>query len=446
MSAAAELCSQNPLDDSIPFMAPEPYVITRAVIEKLIANVDRDIQTELEALQLYYVDFEKVERGLSKLSEKGPLNFFKKKDPMNSKKDPMNSNEVRTAFDTINRYRTYYNILKDSEIKTYAKQNFIGVRGRFLNKATNFNIKPHYIDPFYLKPNATQTLDLELIELAALKSYTKHGDGMVNNFLLTGKAYPSYKRPPIIDEILKCFSRHITLHGEDSYSKMYFIFFKFLYNTLAKIKMAYHPTNKYIRVFRGVKSHYLSQEPNKVFYSQSFLSTSYSTEVAEGFGYIKADATKYHEDYIINVFYVHPSCYYSNVKGVSRYKEEKEILITPYCRYVFLKKNTFWTRMSVRGGMPGKKYPTLYTKYYYAIFPTDLPIPASFDGFLEFVKSPPSEAGPITDTESRERVVVNIVREAPAVTCTGVGCGAMWGGHTRRRRSKRGATRKYRTK
>ena len=98
--------------------------------------------------------------------------------------------------------------------------------------------------------------------------------------------------------------------------------------------------------------------------------------------------------------------------------------------------------MTVRGGMPGKKYPFLYTKYYYAVFPTDLAIPASFDGFLTFVKSPPNAAAAMADEGSGERVVVNTVREAPAVACTGAGCGAQGGGYTRRRRSRRGVSRK----
>jgi hypothetical protein len=432
MSGAADLCPKNPLDESIPFMAPEPYVITRAVIDQLTAIVDRDIQTESDALKLYFVDFKKVEKGLSKLSEK---------------ESPMDSKSVKSAFNSINRFSTFYRTLRNSEIKTYAKQNFIQIPNRFLNKATSFNTKPMYIDPLYLKNNNRQVLDLEPIEIAALKSYTKHGDGILNYFLRKkGETYVSMKPPPIIDETLKCFKPHITIDSEYREEKIYFTFFKILYNVIAKLKMAYHPTDKYIRVFRGVSDHYLSEEPNRAFYIQSFLSTSYSVGVAESYGHTEYGKRGEYGGYIINVFYVHPSCYYSNVKSVSRYQNEKEILITPYCRYVFLKKNTFWTRESIRGGMPRMKYPALYTKYYYAIFPTDVAIPASFDGFLEFVKSPPSEAAPIADTESRERVVVNIAEEEGAAGAGAAAGGTAGGGHTRRRRSKRRTTRKYRTK
>ena len=100
--------------------------------------------------------------------------------------------------------------------------------------------------------------------------------------------------------------------------------------------------------------------------------------------------------------------------------------------------------MHVRGGMPGKKYPVLYTKNYYAVFPTDLPIPANFKEFYEWIQNPLPAGLPIEDVATEERVSVNVLQlhAAPAVACTGAGCMAK-GGYTRRRKSKGRATRKY---
>lgn len=423
MSAAAELCSKNPLDDSIPFIAPEPYVITRNVIDQLTAIVDRDIETESRALRLYAVNTNKLGRILNSFPPTATLE--------NALAHP----NISAAFNNKKQYIELYNTLSESPIKSYAKENFIGVRNRFSNKATDFNIKPQYSD-------SDERLQLHDLEKIAIQNYTKHGDGILNTFLRErGRVYISMKHNLILDAILACFRDQFPLGNTARNEKIYFTFFKLLYNTIAKLKIAYYPTDKYIRVFRGVKSHYLSEDPTRVFYTNSFLSTSYDITVAEVFGRAEQSRTRNHDEFNIDVFYVHPSCYYCNMKTVSNYSHEKEILITPYCRYIFIKKNTFWSKMTVRGGMPGKKYPLLYTKYYYAVFPTDLAIPANFDDFFEFVKKPPSEAAPIVDTESGERVVVNMVREAPAVTCTGPGCSAQ-GGYTRRRRSKRGVTRR----
>lgn len=424
MSAAVDFCSQNPLDDSIPFIAPEPYIITRAVIEQLTAIVDRDIETESRALRLYTVNTNK----LSSI-----LNSFP---PTATLENAMANPNISAAFNNKKQYIELFGTLSESPIKTYAKDNFIGVGDRFSNKASNFNLKPQY-------SNRNERLRLHDLEKIAIQNYTKHGDGILNTFLREGgRTYYSLKHNPILEAILLCFRGQFPQGDTNKDAKTYFTFFKLLYNTIAKLKIAYHPTDKYIRVFRGVKSHYLSEDSTRVFYTNLFLSTSYDIRVAEGFGRAEQSRSRNHEEFNIDVFYVHPSCYYCNMKTVSNYSEEKEILITPYCRYVFIKKNTFWSKMTVRGGMPGKKYPLLYTKYYYAVFPTDLAIPASFDGFLTFIRSPPSVATPIVDEGSGERVVVNIVREAPAVACTGAGCGAQGGGRTRRRKSRRGVSRK----
>jgi len=424
MSAAAgEFCSQNMLDDSIPFIAPEPYTITQPLISQIAAIIDRDIATETEALT---VDMSNMNKRSHNLSNKGNDVTIE---------NIIGQNYIKPYFNNVASYRNLYGKISESNLKTYAKHNFLRVPGRFINKGTNFNTKPRYT-----KGNGS--LALHELEAMAIQNYTRHGDGILNAFLIDkGSVSFSFKINPILQAIETCFR----LRGEDKNEKIHFIFFKILYNTIAKIKAVYHPTVRYIRVFRGVKRHYLAEEPNRVFYTNSFLSTSYSIEAAEGFGHISAyDSKKGYEQYTIDVFYVHPSCFYCNMITMSSYGNEKEILITPYCRYVFIKKQAFWTKVQIRGGIPGTKYPVLYTKYYYAVFPTDLPIPAKFEEFYGWLQKPLPAGLPIEDAATEERVSVNVlqIHAAPAVACIGAGCMAK-GGYTRRRKSKGRATRKY---
>jgi hypothetical protein len=426
MSAADEFCSQNMLDNSIPFIAPEPYTITQPIINQIAAIVDRDVATEGEALIIRTVDMNRMNKGFRRLSKKGNNVTIE---------NIIGQKYINPFFNNVASYRNLYRTISESNLKTYAKHNFIRVPERFINKGTNFNTKPRYT-----RENARLALDE--LEALAIKNYTRHGDGILNGFLIDrGRVSYSLKINPILEAIERCF--RLPRGSESRDEKIHFIFFKILYNTIAKIKAVYHPTDKYVRVFRGVKNHYLGEEPNKVFYTNSFLSTSYSIEAAEGFGFVSAyDSRKDYEQYNIDVFYVHPSCLYCNMLSMSSYGHEKEILITPYCRYVFIKKQAFWTKMRIRGGMPGRKYPVLYTKNYYAVFPTDLPIPANFEAFYEWIQTPLPAGLPIEDAATGERVVVNVLHAAPEVACTGAGCASM-GGYTRRRKSKKNTTRKY---
>lgn len=427
MSAADDFCSQNMLDDSIPFIAPEPYTITQPIINQLAAIVERDIATETEALIIRTVDMNRMNKGFRRLSKKGNDVTIE---------NIIGQKYINPFFNNRESYRNLYRTIAESNLKTYAKQNFLKVSGRFINKGTNFNVKPRYT-------NENGRLALHDLEAMAIQNYSRHGDGILNAFLIDkGRISYSFKINPILEAIEKCFPLREASRDE----KIHFIFFKILYNTIAKIKAVYHPTDKYIRVFRGVKNHYLGEEPNRVLYTNSFLSTSYSIEAAEGFGFVSAyDSKKDYEQYNVDVFYVHPSCFYCNISTVSSYGHEKEILITPYCRYVFIKKQAFWTKMQIRGGMPGRKYPVLYTKNYYAIFPTDLTIPANFEEFHGWLQRPLPAGLPIEDSATEERVSVNVLQlhAAPAVACTGAGCASMGGGQTRRRKSKRRSTRKH---
>ena len=135
--------------------------------------------------------------------------------------------------------------------------------------------------------------------------------------------------------------------------KLYY-FFVNLYNVVQK-GPAY---TDLFKVYRGTKTWYLKEQEAKTqfYYTNAFAATSTSKEVANRFG-----GGNYY------VFYVHPSCRYISFRrnGTSTYSE-KELLLTPYHRYLFAKevkdsKNTYKIFM---------------------IFPTDLDIPTTFETFM----------------------------------------------------------------
>jgi hypothetical protein len=135
--------------------------------------------------------------------------------------------------------------------------------------------------------------------------------------------------------------------------KLYY-FFVNLYNIVQK-GPAY---SEVFKVYRGTRSWYLKEEDAKAqfYYINSFAATSTSKEVALRFGGDKS-----------YVFYVHPSCRYMSFRrNGTDPLSEKELLLTPYHRYLYVKeikqdKNTFKV---------------------YLIFPTDLEIPNTFDTFM----------------------------------------------------------------
>jgi hypothetical protein len=135
--------------------------------------------------------------------------------------------------------------------------------------------------------------------------------------------------------------------------KLYY-FFVNLYNIVQK-GPAY---SEVFKVYRGTRTWYLKEDYAKAqfYYINSFAATSTSREVALRFGGDKS-----------YVFYVHPSCRYMSFRrNGTDPLSEKELLLTPYHRYLYVKeikqdKNTFKV---------------------YLIFPTDLEIPTTFDTFM----------------------------------------------------------------
>jgi hypothetical protein len=424
--APGKLCSQNLLDNSVPFTAPNQYIITTTVIDQIKAIIDRDILAESEALQLYTITKEQRNKINETITEhRKRLNAAtatKQQSIINQARSitPTQYPNIKAVYNTNRQYSSFHEQMKAMGINTFTKKGFLN----YYNKATDFNRRE-----LYSFGNTTK-LVLDELEISALEGYTLRGDRMVNQFLRDGAATQTIKYTKILEEINRCY----TEYSLGDFNKSCFIFFKILYNTVAKLKDSYHNTNKYIKVFRGVKEQYLSEDPTTAFYTRAFLSTSYDINVAERFGYNPqfkefgfTEASKLGK-YDINVFYIHPQCYYCNMEAITQFPNEKEILITPYCRYIFIKKNIF--SIYKRGSRNDEPRTSLYTKYYYAIFPTDLDIPTNFEDFMAFRGTIRDKPSPISGEVTGEVVELNI----PAA-----------GGrrHTRRRKSKRRSTRKH---
>lgn len=162
--------------------------------------------------------------------------------------------------------------------------------------------------------------------------------------------------------------------------KVYY-FFVNLYNVVQK-GPAY---TDLFKVYRGTKTWYLKEEEAKTqfYYTNTFAATSTSKEVAHRFG-----GGNYY------VFYVHPSCRYISFRTdrTSAYSE-KELLLTPYHRYLFAKEV--------------KDSKNIYKIF--MIFPTDLEIPTTFETFMpwkqEILSRTSNYKGPYQG--GREKGVVN---------------------------------------
>lgn len=164
---------------------------------------------------------------------------------------------------------------------------------------------------------------------------------------------------------------------DDHYNqrKLYYFFIN-LYNVVQK-GPAY---SEVFKVYRGTKSWYLKEQDaqSQLYYTNAFAATSTSREVAHRFG-----GGKYY------VFYVHPSCRYISFRrnGTDVYSE-KELLLTPYHRYLFAKE--------VKDGQNTYKI--------FMIFPTDLDIPTTFDTYMPWKQEVVTRTAPFQGGRAKEVV------------------------------------------
>jgi hypothetical protein len=156
---------------------------------------------------------------------------------------------------------------------------------------------------------------------------------------------------------LQAYWPHSTL---DWFQKLFHHFTMELYHIIKRCPIY----EKKLTVYRGVRFHYLKEDPSHIYHITTFLSTSLDINVAIEFSPL-----------ITYVFTVVPgvqSIYIGGYKGDNLINPfgEDELLINPYVLYTFIKKE-------IIGGR---------TEYHYLLFSGGSPVqpPASFDSFMEF--------------------------------------------------------------
>ena len=148
--------------------------------------------------------------------------------------------------------------------------------------------------------------------------------------------------------------------GVEYNKKLMYYYFVNLYNAIQKRPI--ESPAKLLRVFRGTRDWYMGEEPYKFFYMNAFASTSPELRIAKGFT----------QDYkSIYVYYIHPLARYTYINSVSFFRNEYEVLLAPYHRYLYVD-----TRV-VKGN----------TYKIFCVLPTDLTIPDTFDAFMEWKKT-----------------------------------------------------------
>lgn len=328
----------------------------------------------------------------------------------------------------------------------------------YINKNTIINQGNQFYKPSLINLQTPQYGSLNDNEIKSLTRYTHKGDIYINNFLknkdnidlylysLRAKFYEefnfivnTYNIPSYLNTIgidTGCFQINKNDFIKNSvimqptndqilqfigFRCINFLFLKLLYNSLSKSPKNHIP----FKVLRGAQCHYLSEDSSKIFYINSFLSTTMSYSVAENFGKLDKKMCRnypetriYNNDgqptdvfekddkeyYNIYVFYVHPQCNYMSISGISEYAGEDEILVSPYSRYNFIKKEQYVYNKKITRSIAKE---VVIRKYYYAILPTDLTIPNEFCEFIswrnDLITNPKEENAPkeqITQYES----------------------------------------------
>ncbi len=171
------------------------------------------------------------------------------------------------------------------------------------------------------------------------------------------------------------------LEGETNYEeRVVYYYFVNLYNTIVRKGIK---TNLPFVLFRGTKKWDLQKNPDMFYYFSSFVSTSYDEYAA--YDFVDENGTQCNKLYM---FYVHPQSNYMNVSDTSHYVGEKEILLTPYHRYIYIGNEN-------RHGRETRKY---------VIFPCDISIPSSYNLFMTWKRNvnrltSPLNGGRMNDSE-----------------------------------------------
>ena len=232
------------------------------------------------------------------------------------------------------------------------------------NNTKNMNISAEILNI----PIITSFNGLTRVNIQAIKWYTGTGSDAANNFLYLDNYCVSGTH------IIQKWVRKKFPQGDDETISqykcrvMYYVFVN-LYNGIQKApKYIDNP----VKLYRGAKTWYLPENTDKFHYLNSFSSTSIRPGIAVSFGTGGYNAATGSASKKVYVFYVHPKCNYMNVKSISRHKNEDEILLNPYNRYIYLNKN--------------KSTDGMVTFKNYAIFPTDIDIPSTYETFMPWKK------------------------------------------------------------
>lgn len=192
---------------------------------------------------------------------------------------------------------------------------------------------------------------INFIEHRILRDYLIRGHLYINHYLYEDLILdlPSQAVPIIKNMILQKKNEPYNMYEK----RIAYIYFVNLYNTIQKTPSL--PINIPFIVYRGVNIPYMKKNKDVFYYIDSFSSTTQSKSMSHAF-------TNEH----VYIYYVHPQCRYLPIPDEYSYTSyEREILFTPYHRYLFIKKED----------INGISY------YHYVLLPTDLVIPSSFEEF-----------------------------------------------------------------
>jgi hypothetical protein len=204
--------------------------------------------------------------------------------------------------------------------------------------------------------------ELNNFDILSIRYYTGVGSTPINRFLHTNLHYFNKSA-----NIIKLLMKKFPINSSDSLmydNKLMYYYFINLYNAIQKGGVI--TENTFFKVYRGTKTWYLENNENYFYYMNSFVSTTLNLDTAISFG--KVFEGKYNKigKHYVYVLYLHPLCVYNNITDISRFKREKEVLLTPYHRYLYVDEE-------VKENIHYKKY---------MLFPTDLDIPQSFESFM----------------------------------------------------------------
>lgn len=229
--------------------------------------------------------------------------------------------------------------------------------------------------------------NMTAMDILVLNTYSFRGDYFINKFLSSNvfdvlninkntytraNALIAFRNLDMFKKLIKKFHPNMNLNADEFINfkqEMIYNLFVMTYNTVVRVnKMIKEKMSWAFTTYRGSKTHYLKDMKTKQFYYfDSFVSTTTELDIAVQFSIDRNGSGRSGPIY---VFLIDPACYYCYLsKGLTKYPHEKEVLLTPYHRYYFVKKDNPFNGHEV---------------YRYYVTVPDLEIPNTFDTFLEW--------------------------------------------------------------